>query len=332
MESQNILTCPSCGNVSSTASQDLSLGIPFTRSRALIELVREPEVFGPDSVDDVVCDSEACRLKSSRPRTKLISLGPEVLVVQIRRFSFDPRTQKARKKNHFIPIQAQLDLSDFYSPGTLKYGLFSVIHHSGSLTGGHYVSVAEAPSKQWHWLNDSRVTISSLNAALQSTPEFKPYLLFYARMRGANNQLSTISQGSGQENLPRIRARNSSAPLESESSLKAGLTSGKANNLSTGQKSDKPLQNGEGSKPNEAKLDEPAEPSEALNINKPEAQEPTKPELTPKSDTSLIPGKLGMFSKPELTSNLPNNSFSKSPPHDPSTPTPSPSKEPCKRL
>lgn len=104
---------------------------------------------------------------------------PKILVVHLKRFHF---TQHSRSKLNYVvnfPIK-DLDLDKFViNPKVkgVKYDLFAVSNHSGSLSGGHYTAYAKNSSNdQWYSFNDSHVSKLKNEASIVSN---SVYTLFY---------------------------------------------------------------------------------------------------------------------------------------------------------
>ena len=64
------------------------------------------------------------------------------------------------------------------APESLRYALYAVVQHSGSLHGGHYVCYLRRPSGQWYYLSDAHVSPCTAADALAADA----YLLFYRRV------------------------------------------------------------------------------------------------------------------------------------------------------
>lgn len=117
--------------------------------------------------------------------SKRLELGrmPEILVIQLKRFSFSGYYREKLSALVSYPIEA-LDMSpyvlDFERDRTdsLIYDLFAVSNHSGGLGGGHYTAVAyNSEAKQWMNYDDSYVSTARLDSILSS----ENYVLFYKR-------------------------------------------------------------------------------------------------------------------------------------------------------
>lgn len=72
---------------------------------------------------------------------------PQLLNIQLSRFSFDPKTGSERKICSQIALPSSLSLKKFFKPGGKKekyephYDLFGFVSHIGlTIHGGHYVA------------------------------------------------------------------------------------------------------------------------------------------------------------------------------------------------
>ena len=74
----------------------------------------------------------------------------------------------------------------------LFYRLQAVVHHRGSLNFGHYIADAKGPHGLWERMDDTNVSPSTVEKALDPSPQrrkdgyafqdpWTPYLLFYVR-------------------------------------------------------------------------------------------------------------------------------------------------------
>jgi ubiquitin C-terminal hydrolase len=60
-------------------------------------------------------------------------------------------------------------------PQITDYELYGIVHHSGSLTGGHYVSEVKTGDGRWYLCNDSSITQIQLPREWSTSA----YVLFY---------------------------------------------------------------------------------------------------------------------------------------------------------
>jgi ubiquitin carboxyl-terminal hydrolase 16/45 len=155
----------------------------------------------------------------------MVSRPPECLTVHLKRFQITSHgTSKLSDRVTFpyilnlTPFCARededlqrLDGKDVYDEdGEVKYALYGIVEHSGSLHWGHYVAYIKVPGsnptpsedgkkddenatasssnsnkeevtpEKWFYISDSSVSPSSLD----SVQGMDPYILFYERIRG----------------------------------------------------------------------------------------------------------------------------------------------------
>lgn len=181
-----------------------------------IQLFTEPEVLARE-------EAWYCpRCKSHQEATKELSLWklPDVLVIQLKRFSFRNRLWRDKIDKHVtFPIKG-LDMSPFcirQQSEPLIYDLFGVVNHHGSLFGGHYTSYVQLMDENggdsdfgWRLCDDSHVT------SVRSEKEVvtrSSYVMFYHRRKQSsllnndpclwqNNELDDQFNDPNPTNLP----------------------------------------------------------------------------------------------------------------------------------
>jgi ubiquitin C-terminal hydrolase len=131
-----------------------------------------------EAIEGYRCDK--CKDSTSEKHRKLfISYAPDIITIQLKRTD-----EYGRKLNTAITINRFLDLSRYRDAGnqeTLRYELSAVIKHQGSSGFGHYICSAKGPNGDWYGFDDQRKTVTSFTAAVSSTGDFTPYLLFFQR-------------------------------------------------------------------------------------------------------------------------------------------------------
>jgi ubiquitin C-terminal hydrolase len=86
------------------------------------------------------------------------------LVIHLVRFdeTYDEYGRRSVVKNHdSVFIDHTLSLAPYtrtICPQTSDYELYGIVHHSGSLSGGHYVSEVKTGDGRWYRCNDSSIT------------------------------------------------------------------------------------------------------------------------------------------------------------------------------
>ena len=142
-------TCISCGRVFRPAHADnLSIfyGL-FTdamrASRTPVDLIATLRArLNPENVQRDICAENAClgHSRAASSRRLIVSEGPQILVIGLQRKHFVGRALE--RINTPVRIPDRLNLEDIPdNEGFVgHYRLVGVVHHSGSASGGHYIS------------------------------------------------------------------------------------------------------------------------------------------------------------------------------------------------
>ncbi|XP_030312662.1 ubiquitin carboxyl-terminal hydrolase 8 isoform X1 [Calypte anna] len=118
--------------------------------------------------------------KTRRDSLKKIEIWklPPVLLVHLKRFSYDGRWKQKLQTSVDFPLET-LDLSQYVigpKNNLKRYNLFSVSNHYGGLDGGHYTAYCKNASKQrWFKFDDHEVSEISASSVKSSAA----YILFY---------------------------------------------------------------------------------------------------------------------------------------------------------
>lgn len=126
--------------------------------------------------------------------TKQISIEsePPVLIIQLKRFVYNPRTHRVEKIGKFVSYPETLSLTTpvLYREAvhTPKYRLFSVIYHHGKgADGGHYtchVRQSLNPNEPWLLFDDAVFRLDFLEGVLAPKgPHQTAYLLIYVKLK-----------------------------------------------------------------------------------------------------------------------------------------------------
>lgn len=169
--------------------------------------------------DNVTASSKPKEVSKPIPITKcpcsrrqMVWRPPECLTIHLKRFQIT--SHGTSKLGDRITFPYILNLTPFCAPsgdevedrdlfdedGEVKYALYGIVEHSGSLHWGHYVAytkihgtnpgeessngvsnnTTERTADRWFYISDSSVSPSSLESVLG----MDPYILFYERIRG----------------------------------------------------------------------------------------------------------------------------------------------------
>ncbi|KAM3591297.1 uncharacterized protein V6R79_026270 [Siganus canaliculatus] len=172
----NRTTCSSCGTETDSDGPFWNLPLALVDSdtelysvvSGIEDFFREKHFKGENRV---YCDS--CHAKSNAFTKRVIKNHPEVLMLLLKRFTFDYKYMQYIKINSDVIIPDTLQI-----PENQTYELYAVVDHFGSLRGGHYTATINV-NGEWYTFNDSRVTkTQQVNITSSSA-----YLLFYKKTK-----------------------------------------------------------------------------------------------------------------------------------------------------
>ena len=108
---------------------------------------------------------------------------PEIMVIDIKRFEYNPNTDSFVKNqsNIRIPIE-NVNFSKYvegYNKDSYIYDLYGICNHHGDETFGHYTSTIKTADSKWFNFNDSNIKEISIKGSeiIGNTP----YCLFYRK-------------------------------------------------------------------------------------------------------------------------------------------------------
>lgn len=108
---------------------------------------------------------------------------PEIMVIDIKRFEYNPKTDSFVKNqsNIRIPIE-NVNFSKYvegYNKDSYIYDLYGICNHHGDETFGHYTSTIKTADSKWFNFNDSNIKEISIKGSeiIGNTP----YCLFYRK-------------------------------------------------------------------------------------------------------------------------------------------------------
>ena len=168
-----IKTDGACGCTSRKLEPFFGLAVPLVTAQGelignLADAISEFERPQPlTGVDRWQCDT--CRGRVNAQTQSLISRLPDVLIVNLKRFTYTA-TRGLEKLTHMVEYPMTLEI-----PGN-HLSLSAVVLHSGSATSGHYTALVADRAGHWRSYNDQHVrdTTDILSS--------DAYILFYKRL------------------------------------------------------------------------------------------------------------------------------------------------------
>ncbi|CAD8136451.1 unnamed protein product [Paramecium octaurelia] len=167
--------CKSCNQVCEGYDPIWDLSLPINKSYTGIDLMDCLKSYYREEVINDTWKCDKCKKSNkSVKRRMFISQTPKYLIIQFKRFTTFPTSQKI---NDSISYPEKLDIQEFCSKGLqTQYKLKALITHMGQINGGHYKAYAERYDN-WYLFDDENV--SKINGKQLS--DRSAYVLLYEK-------------------------------------------------------------------------------------------------------------------------------------------------------
>eukprot|EP00397_Hematodinium_sp_SG-2012_P001859 GEMP01001864.1.p1 GENE.GEMP01001864.1~~GEMP01001864.1.p1 ORF type:complete len:819 (+),score=183.47 GEMP01001864.1:290-2746(+) len=180
---RSVLTCTECGYSSKTFDPYLYLSLPVSSSMtcvadALHTFLEEEQLDG-----DNRWRCNRCKKKVVAKKKMDIYKAPSVLILHLKRFSFNYETGVTTKVSTFLDMPLTLDLSSYivsHHKDSLTYDVIGVANHTGPHGFGHYTATCKHPidNNYYHFDDDDEVVrLDDLNDMITEGA----YVLFLLR-------------------------------------------------------------------------------------------------------------------------------------------------------
>ncbi|XP_025412938.1 ubiquitin carboxyl-terminal hydrolase 36 isoform X2 [Sipha flava] len=176
------VTCGKCGYISTTFQHFQDLILDIRQSDTVNDAL--DNYFEKEPLDEsYVC--ERCRRQVVADKKFSVERAPNVLCIQLKRYSVGMGGFSGNKNSKAIQINERLDLSNYQfdhhkfktDARPLRYHLVSmVIHYGSSLNSGHYTALGLTPSGSYYYFNDSNVYQTNFKNYSTSNDS---YMIFY---------------------------------------------------------------------------------------------------------------------------------------------------------
>lgn len=176
--------CPKCKftNHSVESTNVLKLDLPDDNKEETLEnlIINYSKTEALDDENRFTCPSCIHKVRSESIHT-IINL-PQILIINLKRFSMNAFGMFGRKKQNRIIYPLELDLTDIVNDSNeYKYMLVGVNMHLGfSINHGHYVSIVKLSTDNgWHIFNDESDvrSVDNINQIVNNNAT----ILFYLR-------------------------------------------------------------------------------------------------------------------------------------------------------
>ncbi|XP_026805105.1 ubiquitin carboxyl-terminal hydrolase 36-like isoform X2 [Rhopalosiphum maidis] len=193
------VTCGKCGHISTTFQHFQDLILDIKQSDNVNDAL--DNYFEKEPLDEsYVC--ERCRRQFAADKKFSIERAPNVLCIQLKRYSVGMGGFSGNKNSKAIHINERLDLSSYQfdhhnlktDARPLRYHLVSmVIHYGSSLNSGHYTALGLTPSGSYYYFNDSNVYQTNFKNYSTSNDS---YIIFYELEPSGNTNTNIESKTS----------------------------------------------------------------------------------------------------------------------------------------
>jgi ubiquitin C-terminal hydrolase len=173
----DIITCSECRYQNIHFNPMNVLCLPLnndTQSRKTMYEYMD-QYFSTETLDsDYACDK--CKNKNRNTISRHIITHPNTLIISLKRFAYDARTQGMKKVTDVVDYPLELDITRYcMGVGPAKYQLVGCINHTGRINFGHYYAFIKRDNK-WYLANDDHVTELDQSRILNNPDA---YMLFY---------------------------------------------------------------------------------------------------------------------------------------------------------
>jgi ubiquitin carboxyl-terminal hydrolase 8 len=187
------IICSNCNNKSTNFEPFTILQLPIPNNTDTLQNCLKNFSMTDYLNDDNKYKCDNCKTETSANKTIYIWDLPELLIIQLKRFSYSKN--RLNKNNNIITFPLEnLEFNDNYHKYRIKnykYDLYGVISHYGNLSGGHYIAYTKNElNNKWYKYNDSSVYyIDDINNELNNNA----YILFYKK-KYVNNENLDINE------------------------------------------------------------------------------------------------------------------------------------------
>jgi ubiquitin C-terminal hydrolase len=170
---QSTVKCKECRHESISLENFLDLSLEVSGNyieKCLSDFFREEVLTGNNKYN---CPQ--CKHKSTATKQYLIKSPPNILTIQLKRF-----TNQGKKDSRTVKFSESLKLDSYLIYAEpVTYTLYAVLIHIGfGCRSGHYYSFIKAPNDVWFEANDSCVSQASVQRVLNNNGA---YILMYKK-------------------------------------------------------------------------------------------------------------------------------------------------------
>lgn len=174
------LTCVHCKFMSKALEAFTCLTLPIQEGcgRTTIKTSLEMFLRRERISDEAAWQCPTCKQKRDAEKCTYIYKLPKVLVIHLKRFSYDGLWRQ--KISTFVDFPIDNLTIEARDESNRSYSLYGVVNHTGSLEGGHYISFGRNLEMGINWQRYDDQDVSPVSASDVITQN--AYVLFYKQM------------------------------------------------------------------------------------------------------------------------------------------------------
>ena len=174
-QSKTTILCSKCNNESNSFSP--MNHIPVDVKKSLRESI---DSYFTEEIVEKRCEKCSTEENIDHAKKFTISILPQYLIVQIKRFQWTPQGRLIKINGH-IEVPELIDLSNYYcyDKDHIGYQLYGGVIHYGSPTFGHYISYCK---NEETWLCYDDDTVNPLTNNKKEALKNNSYILFYKKV------------------------------------------------------------------------------------------------------------------------------------------------------
>ena len=179
-------TCSECGNITYKEEEFKEISLEVKDIKDIYESL--DKYISEEIIDDYKCDK--CNNKVKLKKTTVISSLPNILVVHLKRMTYNNNGELEKINNKFNFPFNDLNLKKYClsldnNENYYKYNLKGINIHKGNAEGGHYVSLIKVSQEKnkWYLFDDSFVSEYNIENFEEefnkNEKDNSAYILFY---------------------------------------------------------------------------------------------------------------------------------------------------------
>ncbi|GBM55720.1 Ubiquitin carboxyl-terminal hydrolase 8 [Araneus ventricosus] len=172
---KSTLKCMTCQTTSDSFEVFSCLSLPILSSRCSLGSCFEHFLKSEKISGEAAWDCPKCKTKKEAEKRLRICRVPEILVIQLKRFSYEGLWRRKLQTAVHFDFQFEVPYEKNTEVYHRRYNLYGLVNHFGTLEGGHYTAYCNTSSNIWFKYDDHEVSeISSSNIRTPAA-----YILFY---------------------------------------------------------------------------------------------------------------------------------------------------------